>query len=79
MQANGTLKIWYSAVDPAWNATQVFLKEGADTRLEPITPTRVVLWPALTVLDDLDGVELRDAGGLTVARGTRDNSLPELT
>lgn len=77
MQPDGTLKVWYSAVDPAWNATQVFLKEGADTRLEPITPTRVVLWPALTVLDDLDDVELRDAAGLTVARGTRDSSLPE--
>lgn len=77
MLPNGSVRLWYSEPDPEWNATQVFLKEGADTHLEPINPTRVALWPDITIIDDLDVVEFRDADGLTVARGTHQSNLPQ--
>jgi hypothetical protein len=77
VQPTGSVKVWYEAPNPAWNATQVFLKEGADSRTEAVNANRTVVWQDITIIDDLDEVEFRNADGLTVARGTRNTGLPE--
>ena len=63
------------------NAAVVFLKEGATelTQAYSATPgsTNAFTWSAVTVVDGLDAMELRDATGRTIARGTFNAGLVE--
>lgn len=77
----GQVKTWLS--DPAVNATTtLFLKEGAAEQTKPFTPgvedtVTAQTWTNLTVIGELDVLELRDGDGRTVARGSRDATLVE--
>lgn len=80
---NGDLKVWYEPSDPELDdAAVLFLKEGAMELTSPVTSTtpgsvQVHTFQDVTVVDDLDELELRDTDSLTIARGTRDTSLPQ--
>ena len=84
-QAGGNVKVWYAAPTPAvTNAEQVFFKEGAFEAGLPVTGTtpgsiQVHNFSGVTIVGELDELELHNAAGLTVARGTRDTSLAEPT
>lgn len=77
----GQVKTWVA--DPAVNAaTTLFLKEGAAEQTKPFTPgakdtLTAQTWSNLTVVGELDVLELRNGDGRTVARGTRDAGLGE--
>lgn len=81
-QAGGVLKTWFAVASaPAGTAT-VFLKEGAvelsfPLQASPAGGMQINLWNGVTLVGELDELELRNASGLTVARGVRDSSLPE--
>ncbi len=83
VQPDGTLNVWYDPPTSALtNAAFLFLKEGAMEVTSPVTSTtpgsiQVHTFNDVTVVDELDELELRDADGLTIARGTRNTSLPE--
>ena len=80
---DGTLKVWHDPPTPALvNAVVLFLKEGVMELTSTVTSTtpggiQVHTFDDVTVVDELDELELRDADGLTIARGTRDTSLAE--
>ena len=82
-QPGGIVKVWYDPPTPAiTTAEQVFVKEGAFEATAPVTGTtpgsiRVHNFSGVTIVGELDELELRNAAGLTVARGTRNPSLPE--
>lgn len=82
-QPEGILKLWYSPPSPALtNAVVLFLKEGVVEQTSPVTSsspgsTSVHTFTDVTVVDELDELELRDTDSLTIARGTRDPSLAE--
>lgn len=83
-QAGGILKVFFPIAGIPAEAVLVFLREGAEERTEPVDHaapggTQVILFPGITLVDDLDELELRDGDGVTVARGVRDPSLPEPT
>ncbi len=70
----GNEKVWL--VDPSLpNAAVLFLKEGATelTQAYSATPgsTNAFTFTGVTVVDGLDAMELRDATGRTIARGTK--------
>lgn len=77
----GQVKTWLA--DPAVNAaTTLFLKEGAAEQTKPFTPgakdtVTAQTWSNLTVVGELDALELRNGDGRTVARGIRDAGLGE--
>ncbi len=78
----GQHKTWH--LDPSLpNAAVVFLKEGATelTQAYSATPgsTNAFTWTGVTVVADLDAMELRDATGRTIARGTKNAALGEPT
>ncbi len=81
-QAGGVLKTWFAVAGLPAGAATVFLKEGAVEFTEAVQPAplggmQVNLWDGITLVGDLDEFEIRDAAGLTLARGVRDTSLAE--
>ncbi len=77
----GSLKTWLA--DPAVTAaTTLYLKEGAVEQTKPFTPgaedtVTAQTWTGITMVGELDVLELRDGDGKTVARGNRDVGLVE--
>ena len=82
-QPGGNVKLWYVAPTPALTAAeQVFLKEGAFEATAPVAGTtpgsiQVHNFSGVTIVGELDELELHNAAGLTVARGVRNAGLPE--
>ncbi len=82
-QPGAVVKIIYNPPDPALvEAELVFLKEGAVEQTQPVTSTtpgdtQVHLFSGVTLVGDLDELELRNGDGITIARGVRNPSLPE--
>ena len=80
---NGDIKLWYVPPSPALgNAVSLFLREGAVDATSAVTSTNPASTPAhtfsgITLVGELDELELHNAAGLTIARGVRDASLPE--
>jgi len=77
----GLFKLWL--IDPSLpNVAVVYLKEGAFEQTLPygVPPgsTNAFVWNNVTVVDELDAVELHAADGTTVARGDRDPLLTEV-
>jgi len=77
----GTLKVWFQ--DPLLpNAVVIALKEGTFEQTQAFTPAsaptvQVVTWTGVTVVDDIDELELRDASSRRIADGQRNVNLPE--
>lgn len=71
----GQLKTWLA--DPALeDTTTLYLKEGAVEQTKPFTPgvkdtVTTQTWTGITMVGDLDGLELRDGDGKTLARGSK--------
>ena len=82
-QPGGIVKAWYAAPTLALTAAeQVFFKEGEFDAAAPVTGTtpgtiQVHNFTGVTIVGELDELELHNAADLTVARGTRDAGLPE--
>lgn len=82
-QPDGSVKLWYSAPTPALSeAVVVYLKEGVVEQTSAVTSTApgsipVHTFTDVTIVDEIDELELRNADSLTIARGTRDTALPE--
>ena len=78
---SGQLKTWLA--DPALeDATTLYLKEGAVEQTKPFTPgvedtVTAQTWTGITMVGELDVLELRDGDGKTIARGNRDVGLAE--
>jgi hypothetical protein len=78
----GQLKTWLA--DPALeDVTTLYLKEGAVEQTKPFTPgvedtVTAQTWTGITMVGELDVLELRDGDGKTIARGNRDVGLGEL-
>ncbi len=78
----GQLKTWLA--DPALAAaTTLYLKEGAVEQTKPFTPgekdtVSAQTWTGITMVGELDVLELRDGDGRTIARGNRDAGLVEV-
>lgn len=79
----GSLKTWLA--DPALTAaTTLHLQEGAVQQNKPFTPgahntVTAQTWTGITMVGELDVLELRNSSGTTVARGNRDAGLAEPT
>jgi len=82
-QPGGIVKLWYDPPAPALSdAALVFLKEGATELTTPVISTtpgsvQVHNFSGVTVVGELDQLELRNGDGITIARGVRDTSLAE--
>ena len=81
-QPGGDLKVFFPIAGIPAESVLVFLREGAEERTAPVDfaapgGTQVILFPGITLVDDLDELELRDGDGVTIARGVRDTALPE--
>jgi len=76
----GQLKTWLR--DPGVDdATEVHLEEGAVTLSQAYAqgaPVQAQTWAGITMVGELDVLELRDATGHTTARGRRDTTLAEV-
>lgn len=76
----GGLKTWLR--DPGVNdAAEVHLEEGAVTLNQAYAqgaPVQSQTWAGITMVGELDVLELRDAAGHTIARGRRDTTLAEV-
>ncbi|MEN9575296.1 MAG: hypothetical protein RL514_3151 [Verrucomicrobiota bacterium] len=77
----GQLKTWLR--DPGLaDAVEVHLVEGAVTLNQAYSiggpPVKAQTWAGVTMVGELDGLELRDATGHTIARGRRDTTLAEV-
>ena len=76
----GQLKTWLR--DPGVDdATEVHLEEGAVTLSKAYAqgaPVQAQTWAGITMVGELDVLELRDATGHTIARGRRDTTLAEV-
>ncbi len=80
-QAGGVLKLWIETPNLPAGAL-LFLREGVVELTQPFNPanpggTQTYLWNGVTIIDDLDELELRDGDGTTIARGDRDTSFAE--
>ena len=77
----GSLKTWLA--DPGVAAAStLFLKEGAVEQTKPFVPgtpgaVTAQTWTGITMVGELDELELRNSGGTTVARGQRNTGLAE--
>jgi len=82
-QPGAVVKVFYDPPDPALaNAALLFLKEGVVELTQPVTSTtpdaiQTHNFSGVTLVGELDELELRDGDGATIARGVRDTSLPE--
>ena len=79
---DGRVKTWFAAASLPAGAALLFLKEGnfAQTAPLPTNPPNgqhVLFFTGVTVVGELDEVEIRNGAGLTIARGTRLTALPE--
>lgn len=79
----GELNTWFEIISLP-DADHVFLKEGAFEQTEPFDTSapdgiQINTWPGVTIVDEIDELEIRAANGVTLARGERDMSLPEPT
>jgi len=76
----GQLKTWLR--DPGVDdAAEVHLEEGAVTLSKAYAqgaPVQAQTWAGITMVGELDVLELRDATGHTIARGRRDTTLAEV-
>jgi hypothetical protein len=76
----GGLKTWLR--DPGLaDAVQLHLEEGAVTLNQAYAqgaPVQAQTWAGITMVGELDVLELRDATGHTIARGRRDTTLAEV-
>lgn len=67
---------------PALNdAARVHLEEGAVVLNQAYiqgAPVQAQTWAGVTMVGELDVLELRDATGRTIARGRRDTTLAEV-
>jgi hypothetical protein len=80
-QAGNVIKTWIETPDLPSGASMYF-HEGVIELTQAFNPanpgsTQTHLWNAVQVIDELDEFEIRNASGLTLARGTRDNSFAE--
>ena len=77
----GGLKTWLRNPGVA-SAVQVHLEEGAVVLNQAYSiggpPVKAQTWAGVTMVGELDALELRDAGGHTIARGRRDTTLAEV-
>ena len=77
----GQLKTWVR--DPGFaTGTVLFLREGAVQQEKPFVPgaagdITAQTWTGITMVGELDRLELRNAAGHTLALGTRDTGLAE--
>lgn len=84
-QAGNVVKLWYNPPSPALtDAVLVFLKEGATELTSAVTSTTPGSTPVhnfsgVTVIGELDELELRNGSGLTIAEGSRNTGLAEPT
>ncbi len=81
-QAGAVVKTWYNFASAPAGAAILFFKEGGLALTQTLGPApiggiQVNLWNGVTLVGDLDKFEIRNADGLTIARGVRDPSLPE--
>lgn len=76
----GQLKTWLR--DPGLaDAVEAHLEEGAVTLNQAYAqgaPVQAQTWAGITMVGELDLLELRDATGRTIARGRRDTALAEV-
>ena len=77
----GQLKTWLRNPGVA-DAVQAHLEEGAVTLNQSYSiggpPVKAQTWAGVTMVGELDVLELRDATGHTLARGRRDTTLAEV-
>lgn len=77
----GQLKTWLRDPGVA-DAVQVHLEEGAVVLNQSYSlggpPVKAQTWSGVTMVGELDVLELRDADGHTIARGRRDATLAEV-
>jgi hypothetical protein len=77
----GQLKTWL--LDPGLaTATTLYLKEGIVQQTKPFTPVNAgnlttQTWTGITMVGELDELELRDGDGKTVAKGEKQANLIE--
>jgi len=77
----GQLKTWLA--DPGFvTAIVLFLKEGAVEQTKPFTPgaqgtVTAQTWSGITIVGELDVLELRNDSGHTLAHGNRNTNLAE--
>ena len=80
-QAGGVVKLWIETPNlPA--GVLLVLSEGVVELTQAFNPanpggTQTYFWNGVTIIDELDELELRDADGTTIARGVRDSSFAE--
>ena len=79
---DGRVKTWFAAASLPAGAALLFLREGnfAQTAPLPTNPPNgqhVLFFTGVTVVGELDELEIRNGAGLTIARGTRLTALPE--
>ncbi len=65
-----------------WLLSQAHREEGAVILNQAYSiggpPVKAQTWAGVTMVGELDVLELRDATGHTIARGRRDTTLPEV-
>jgi hypothetical protein len=79
--APGELRTWHEVLSLD-GATSVFLREGAFEESQPFDPAdpdgvQVIDWSGVTIVDELDELEIRDANGISLATGNRDLTFAE--
>ena len=84
VQPSGAVKTWLAAASLPAGAKLLFLKEGnfEQTTVLATNPAggmHVSIWTGLTVVGELDQLEVRNAANITIARGERNSSLAEPT
>lgn len=74
--ANGDVTVWWEIPDEISDATQLYLKEGAEERILPLPiGAQTLTFLGVSVEGGLDGLELRDSEGRTLADGVFDETL----
>lgn len=77
-EPDGSLTTWLEV--PAGDPQSVFVKEGVAEATQAFSAGGNIVsqtWQGITVVDDLDQLDLLDADSLTMARGVFDATLPE--
>ena len=79
--APGELRTWHEVL-PLEGAATVFLREGAFEESQVFDPAdpdgvQVIDWSGVTIVDELDELEIRDANGISLATGNRDLTFAE--
>jgi len=77
-EPNGDLTTWLEV--PAGDPQSVFVREGVVENTQALIVVGNVVsqtWQSITVVDDLDQLDVLDADSSTIARGTFDATLPD--